>query len=207
VTGIVGVLLAAGASRRFGPGKLLHPLPDGEPVGIAAARHLVAALPDAVAVVRAGDQGLADALAAIGLRVVANPLADLGMGTSLAAGVRATADAAGWVVALADMPWIRPETIAAVAQALRAGASLAAPLHAGRRGHPVGFAARWQTALLALGGDAGARDLLAAHAAELSWLPTGDPGVLRDVDQADDLRSDRSGPGGAPGAGDRRGCS
>ena len=47
----------------------------------------------------------------------------------------------GWVVALADMPWIRTETIAAVADALARGAMIAAPDYAGVRGHPVGFAA------------------------------------------------------------------
>lgn len=188
MTAIVGVLLAAGAGRRFGPDKLLHPLPGGEPIGIAAARNLVAAVPDAVAVVRPGDRALADALSAIGLRVVENPRASAGMGTSLAAGIHSRPDAEGWVIALADMPWIRPATIATVAQALRDGASLAAPLHGGRRGHPVGFGARWRPALLALSGDAGARDLLAAHAAELSLLPTDDPGVLRDVDETEDLR-------------------
>jgi len=54
---IVGILLAAGYSTRFGTNKLLAPLPaggpeTGAPVAVAAARHLAEALPEPVAVVR-----------------------------------------------------------------------------------------------------------------------------------------------------------
>lgn len=187
MSGIAGILLAAGASRRFGANKLLQPLAGGEAVGVAAARNLVAAVPAAVAVVRPGDRALADALAGAGLQIVENPVADTGLGTSLAAGVAATPDASGWIVALADMPWIRPDTIAALADALRDRASLVAPTYDGRRGHPVGFAARWRAALLALTGDRGARDIVATHADVLTLLRTRDAGVLCDVDRASDL--------------------
>ena len=74
---IVGILLAAGAGTRFGGDKLLAPLRApaadnavGMPVGVAACRHLTAALPETVAVVRPGDHKLADALAAGGARIV-----------------------------------------------------------------------------------------------------------------------------------------
>jgi molybdenum cofactor cytidylyltransferase len=188
MNGIVGVLLAAGAARRFGAPKLLHPLPDGVPLGIAAARSLVEALPDALAVVRPGDDALAAALAAAGLRIVENPLAGHGMGSSLAAGVAGSPDAEGWLIALADMPWIRPATTRALAQAIHDGASMVAPVHAGRRGHPVGFAARWRTELGTLVGGEGARGLLERYATELVLHPTTDPGVVADVDRPDDLR-------------------
>jgi len=46
-----GILLAAGFSRRFGANKLLHPLADGIPIALAAARRLRAALPEVLAVV------------------------------------------------------------------------------------------------------------------------------------------------------------
>ena len=77
---VTGILLAAGDGRRFGGQKLLHPLPSGEPVGVAAARNLIAAVPDAVAVVRPGDRELGAALRAAGMRVVENPAAVDGIG-------------------------------------------------------------------------------------------------------------------------------
>ena len=80
------------------------------------------------------------------------------------------------------MPWIRVETIAAVAAAVGAGATLAAPVHGGVRGHPVGFGAACGPALAALADDFGARSLVAAHAGALLRIDVDDPGVLRDVD-------------------------
>lgn len=184
---IAGLLLAAGRGRRFGGDKLLHPLTDGEPVVLASARSLRAALTRAVALVRPDQPQLAARLAALGLEVVEVGDADAGMGHTLAAGVTATADADGWVVALGDMPRLAPATTARVAAALAAGASIAAPVHAGRRGHPVGFAGEWRTALRALHGDTGARHLLAAHAARITALTVDDPGCLLDVDTPADL--------------------
>lgn len=187
---IAGILLAAGGSSRFGEDKLLHPLRGGTPLAVAAARTLVAALPYSIAVVRPACPELARLLRACGLDVVVNSRAAEGMGTSLARGVAATADAAGWVVALGDMPWIATETIARVADALRGGASIVAPAYGGRRGHPVGFAARHRAELIALRGDRGARDVVVRHAAAL--VAVDDPGILQDVDERTDL--ERRGP-------------
>jgi molybdenum cofactor cytidylyltransferase len=191
---VVGILLAAGRAERFGGAKLLAPLVTtgdlvaaGTAVGVAACRHLVAAIPESIAVVRPGDVELARQLRDAGAWIVECPRADEGMGASLACGVAASMDADGWVIALADMPWIRPATIAAVAQKLRAGADLAAPAWRGERGHPVGFARRHRDALAALRGDEGARAIVAAHATRLDVAPVDDPGILRDVDEPGNL--------------------
>jgi molybdenum cofactor cytidylyltransferase len=196
---ITGILLAAGAGRRFGSQKLLHPLAGGDPVGVVAGRNLIAVVPDCIAVVRSGDHELIAALSAIGLRVHEHLGADGGLGTSIAAGVAATTSAAGWLIALGDMPWVQPETIRALADALRNGAELVAPVHAGARGHPVGFAAPWRDRLGALTGDRGARDLIGAHTARLVLLPTEDQGVLLDVDAPADLNRHAIGQPGANG--------
>ena len=182
-----GILLAAGAARRFGGDKLLTPLPDGTPIGVAALRAMRAALPTVIAVVRPHDDALASLFAGHGAHVVHCERADEGMGASLACGVDASADANGWVVALADMPWVAAGTIRAVADAIAAGASLAAPVHGGERGHPVGFAASHRAALQALGGDEGARAILANAGAALVRVHVDDAGVLRDVDAPGDL--------------------
>ncbi len=165
----------------------MHPLADGTPLGVAAARNLLAALPDVLAVVRPGDDELAAGLRAAGCAVTVCSEAAQGMGRSLAHGVAARRDAGGWVIALADMPALRPATIAAVAHALEGGAALAAPFFRGRRGHPVGLAGRFRDDLLRLTGDAGARDLVAAHAGELQRIDGDDGGVLLDIDRRDDL--------------------
>ena len=185
-----GILLAAGRGARFDPtgatSKLRAALPDGRTVAGAAARALCAALPNVLAVVRPGDAALAAELRAAGCDVL--PCADAanGMGASLAFAIGATTPSPfGWIVALADMPFIDPATIIALTDALADGASIAAPTFAGQRGHPVAFAPAHGAALRALTGDAGARALLAAHSVTL--VPVDDPGVLRDVDTLSDL--------------------
>ena len=184
---LCALLLAAGAGRRFGADKLSAALPDGTPVAVAAARSLLAAGCEVHAVVRAADAGIAPALGRVGAVLVPCANAYLGMGHSLACGVRASADADGWLIALADMPFVQPASVAAVAGALVAGAGIAAPSVGGRRGHPVGFAAGFREALLRSCGDQGARGLLRAHADRIVDIPVADPGVLRDVDRPEDL--------------------
>jgi len=180
---IQGVLLAAGAGVRFGGHKLLQPLADGTPMGVAAARQLLTVLPGSLAVVRAGDRRLAHLLSALGMRVIPCPTACRGMGASLAWAVTNSPAAHGWVVALGDMPFVRAASIAAVAEALRAGAPLVAPTYDDQRGHPVGFDRTFSDPLRRLDGDRGARDLLHNHEDLLTRLPVEDAGVLVDVDQ------------------------
>lgn len=184
---IVGILLAAGRGTRFGGPKLLAPLADGTPLGVAAARSLCSAVPEVVAVVHPADRELRRQLVATGARLVECAEAEAGMGVSLAAGVGATAEADGWVIALADMPYIRVDSIDLLVRALTDGAALVAPCYRGQRGHPVGFGAEFGPALRALQGDRGARDLLARHADRLQCLEVDDPGILRDVDTPADL--------------------
>ena len=189
---IRGILLAAGYSRRFGSNKLLKALPAGStragmPIALAAAHHLLEILPDSIAVVRPRAHALGKLLRDAGCNTVVCKNASEGMGTSLATGVRAAPDADGWVVALADMPFILPDTIRSVAQALRAGAAIAAPSFRGERGHPVGFSRRYYAELCALRGDEGARLLLARHPESVTLLEVQDRGVLRDIDKPSDL--------------------
>lgn len=183
----VGLLLAAGSASRFGSDKLQHPLPHGVAIAVQAARHLIAVVPRVVAVVRPGTDDTARSLAAEGCEVVVCDKAVEGMGASLACAARAAGAADGYLVALADMPFVRPSTIAAVRDALAGGALLAAPYWRARRGHPVGFAGSLRAELEALAGDEGAKRVLAAHEARLLKVAVGDPGAIRDIDKPSDL--------------------
>ena len=185
---IVGILLAAGSASRFGGGKLLAPLEDGTPLGVRALHTLLACVDSVVAVVRPNDDALARVLAENGAKVTECPYAADGMGRSLAWAIRATPLARAWVVALADMPWIRTTTAQRIADALGNGAALVAAAHLGQRGHPVGFSRPFFAELAALSGDDGAKTILRTHAAELQLIETDDGGVSRDVDTPADLQ-------------------
>jgi molybdenum cofactor cytidylyltransferase len=183
---IAGILLAAGAGSRFGGGKLLHPL-DGVAIGARAAGNMLSAGLQVTAVVRPGNEALRHLLQAEGCKITECANAAEGMGVSLAQGIAQTRDADGWVVALADMPRIRPETIQAIADAVRGGARIAAPVFHGERGHPVGFGAVLRDELLACGGDEGARSVIKRHHAEIRLVPVDDPGVVFDIDRREDV--------------------
>lgn len=188
-----GILLAAGYGRRFDPSgrssKLLAALPDGRSVAWHAARALCAALPESLAVVRPGQDALTTALRDAGCRILESRDAEAGMGSALAHAVRASADADGWLVALADMPWLPLDAIRAVAAAIDRPERIAAAACDGQRGHPVGFGAAHGPALAALRGDSGARELLHTHPVQL--IEAGDDGVLRDVDLPEHLQRAR----------------
>ena len=184
---IVGVLLAAGAGTRFGGGKLVHPLEDGLAIAAHAARNLVTAGLDVIAVVRPGDFPLADLLEQEGCQVTHCAESVHGMGHTLAHGVASTREAGGWIVALADMPRLKPATIEAIAAAIAGGAPIAAPYFGAERGHPVGFGSRLREELTQLTGDAGAKAVLQRHAQEIVRIETDDPGVLLDIDRKSDI--------------------
>ena len=184
---IVGLLLAAGSATRFGSDKLRHALPHGVAIAVQAARHLLAEVEPVIAVVRPGSDEFARALEAEGCSVVVCDNAAEGMGASLACAVGAAGEADGYLIALGDMPFVRPSSIAAVRDALAGGAPLAAPYFRARRGHPVALSGTFYRQLLALRGDAGAKQLLADNAPRLVKVPVGDPGVIRDIDTPGDL--------------------
>jgi molybdenum cofactor cytidylyltransferase len=186
---LVGILLAAGKGARFDPtgaqNKLMQLLPSGECVAVAAARTLLAALPQVLAVVRPGADTLATTLHDIGFTVITCPDADQGMGASLVFALAQVQDAAGWIIGLADMPYVKTASVSTLIAALNEGGDIVAPSYQGRRGNPVGFSRKHLTQLLSLSGDQGARNLLKTH--PVTEVAVDDPGILHDIDTAIDL--------------------
>lgn len=187
---ITGILLAAGAGKRFGGGKLKQGLPNGLAICVSSARNLAAAVDQVIAVVRPGDDATHKLLAAEpNIQIVVCERAQDGMGHSLAAAVAASSVDSHWVIALGDMPLIKPETIRAVAHAIEQGAAFAMPRHKGERGHPVGIHTRFREDLLVLQGDAGARAIIASLKSDVQLIDTEDPGVLVDIDTLADYQN------------------
>lgn len=189
---IGAVLLAGGASRRFGAANKLLAELDGRAVVARAADALGAAgLPvlavlghEADAVRAALEMGGADEGArAIRFAVAADW--EAGMGRVIAAGVAAAP--AGWrgaLVALGDMPFVDPGTLDAIARGIECDGDVVVPVHGGRRGNPVGFGRGWFARLAALEGDHGARALIGGTAVREVEAPAG---VLHDIDTPADL--------------------
>ena len=109
-----------------------------------------------------------------------------GMGDSIAAAVRATGNAAGWLILPADLPIVESMTLRLVATALLFENTVV-PIYRGQRGHPVGFAAHLRAELAGLRGARGAASLLQRHPPV--QLVTGDRGCITDVDSLPDLHA------------------
>ncbi len=189
---ITCVLLAAGRGERFGGKKLLATLPDGRTViGATVDNILPTGLP-IVLVIRADAdlQAKVDALRSAhpALTVVTNTAADSGMASSIACGIAASKIAAGWLIALADMPYVKTTTYSAVSEAVVSASSIAQPTMNAKRGQPVGFGRDYGKALLTITGDVGARGVIAAHPDRVSLVGVDDPGIFQDIDTPDDLR-------------------
>lgn len=197
------IVLAAGRGSRFlGADHKLAQRLGSATVLATTLRHAVASrLPVVVVTTEAFADVARRSVAARDVIVVpevGTPGHDgLGMGYSIATGVSASPDAAGWLVLPGDMPMVRSETLAEVARELADHAVVFAQ-HKGVRGHPVGFSAELYSELIGLRGDEGARRLVARYPA--IGVEVDDPGVLIDVDTEADLESVRlaAQPGSGP---------
>jgi molybdenum cofactor cytidylyltransferase len=189
-----GILLAAGSGRRFDASgqsnKLMQTLPSGMTVAASSAKHLLSVLARSVAVVAEHTPALATQLAELGCDIcVCSPpssVSSQGMSHSLQCGLmHAPVDCAGWIITLADMPYVKTETIAALVCAMQNGARIAVPVHQGQRGNPVGFSREYLPQLLALRGDQGARSLLKIY--PVTEVEVDDAGIFQDIDLPQDL--------------------
>jgi len=184
---VVGLLLAAGSSQRFNGHKLLHPLHDNIPIALRAAQNLLDAVPNSTAVIRKGDKALYQLLSTTTINIIENPHATQGISSSIVCGVQSQLNADGWIIALADMPYIPTQIIQQVADAINAGANIVAPRYKNRRGHPVGFSKNLQNNLLRLHGDTGAKTLIDDQINDVQFIDVKNEGVLKDIDSRNDI--------------------
>lgn len=185
-----GILLAAGRGKRFDASgnlnKLMQLLPSGMTVAGSSARNMLSVLPTTIAVIPPGGNSLGLLQELVGCEITICSDAQNGLASSLVHALRHSLDdSAGWIIGLADMPFVQPESIAAIVQALNNGAGIAAPTYQGKRGNPVGFSREYLPQLLALTGDQGARGLLKAF--PVTEVAVNDAGILKDIDLPQDL--------------------
>lgn len=183
----VGVLaLAAGSGRRFGSDKRQAPLADGRTVLDTFLDSIDASDLPVLVCLGCRDDKLAAKLAQRVIDFYQCHNAPQGMGATLAEGVGQLPNWDGVLIALADMPWVKPETYRELAEGLTHRA-IHIPVYEGRRGHPVGFGSDYFPALQQLSGNAGARQLTLENAEQVIELSLQDPGIHRDIDEPGDL--------------------
>lgn len=176
------VVPAAGLSSRYGgPNKLLTDW-HGESMIRATVRALVESGLDVV-VVTGRDAGLVAREA--GADCAFNPDYATGIGSSLAAGIRACSQCDGFLIALGDMPDLQPTAIKALLSQFEAApvGAIIAPIYDAepdRLGHPILFCSSYRPQLEALIGDHGARSIISANEGFVTRVPVA--GRLEDID-------------------------
>ncbi|MFT5482626.1 MAG: molybdenum cofactor cytidylyltransferase [Halieaceae bacterium] len=183
----VGVLLlAAGSSRRFGADKRLAAFADGQTVLERTLTNIAAAdLPCRVCL-SSVDMAMTVTMPRGDIEIIYCSDAQLGMGATLAEGMKDLSAWTGVLIALADMPWLLPQTYRSIA-CHTTPSTICTPVHGGRRGNPVGFGKHFFPELRQCRGDTGARDLIERRSTAIRALEVADSGVLRDIDEPADL--------------------
>jgi molybdenum cofactor cytidylyltransferase len=197
-----GILLAAGKGQRFDASgqqnKLLALLPSGITVAQSSANNLRTALQNSIVILpsenvkhenaQLNQENLSTIFQDQACQVYRLPahLPDNEMAASLVFGLQQLPQhCAYFIIALADMPYVKPESIKAIANALKNGADIAVPVHDGKRGNPVGFSRRYLPELLTLSGDQGARSIMKKY--PVKEVVLNDAGIFQDIDEPKDI--------------------
>jgi molybdenum cofactor cytidylyltransferase len=189
---ICAVVLAAGLSRRMGPGvqKLLLPFAGSTVIGHVVGQVLAARVERAIVVTGrdARVAAAASASAGRGVTVVVNEAVDDDMLGSARCGLRALPAGCDAVLLVpGDQPSITTGFVLQVIRAYAAcGRRIVVPTYKGRRGHPLLFAAGYAPEVLSGYDGVGVRGLLRSHPDDVFELDVADPGVVNDIDLPDD---------------------
>ncbi len=181
---VIGVVLAAGAGRRFGGPKALALL-DGVRLVDRATATLTTGGCASIVVVSGAVPLLVE-----GATVVANPLWDTGMGSSLRAALTHLAGSAtsAVVVLLVDTPWVGAGAVSRLVAAHTSGAVAAQATYGSVPGHPVLLGRQvWDDVAALAVGDQAARGWLRQHRDQVVAVPCDGTGDPRDVDRPQDL--------------------
>ncbi len=190
------IILAAGSSRRFGDDKRKATLQNGNML-IENTINIAAKTLDSVLVVlRFGDRAFADELDSKinipGISYFLAPDSAKGMAHSLSNAIQKAVGMDAAMIFLADMPYIKEETITKLINTYNANQDLkpiVIPTSSGTPGHPVVFDKAYFSEIQSLEGDRGARPVVDAHPDKLIPVEIDDSGILRDIDTLDDIEA------------------
>ena len=174
------VVLAAGASTRFGSDKRHHRLADGRTLFEATLAVYQCVFDNIFIVLKPADETWARRHTDV--QPVYAPESALGMGHSLAAGVQAARHLDFLFIALADMPHVRAATLTRLNDAMAGTKSIVQPVYRGVPGHPVGFGRSYFGELARLTGDSGARRIVDTHIDRVARIELNDAGIVQDID-------------------------
>lgn len=193
---VAGLLLAAGAGRRFGGPKALAVFEGTTLLERGVALLEAGGCAPIIAVLGAEAELVPDVTYLPGVTTVTNPDWAMGMGTSLRVGLESLPEGVtAVVVALVDQPLIGPDAVRRLVVAHASGAQAAVATYRGKPRNPVLLdRSLWDAVAADAVGDTGARGFLKAHPELVTLVPCDDTGTPEDIDTQADLAAleDRS---------------
>jgi molybdenum cofactor cytidylyltransferase len=190
-SGVAAVVLAAGMSRRMGTPKQLLRMGDETILERTLKNVRASNSSEIILVLGHAAEDVQKTIATEGLKVVVNPDYEQGMGTSLRSGLAAVgSDAKAAIIALADQPWISPDTFNRLIECHQeCKPQIIVPMYKGFRGNPVLLDRSVFHEMQALQGDVGCRAIFGDHTAGIRKLPVDDAGILLDIDSRSDFET------------------
>lgn len=186
---VMGVILAAGGSSRFGSENKLFSEINGVSIIYETAQKLLDSRIDLIKVVTGYQSDLIEEeLRQMNIDFVYNSDWEIGQSTSVKRGLSMRGKNDAVMFALGDMPFIKTSTINKIIEAGRSGDKneIVVAGYKGIRGNPVLFNVDMLEPLEEkLRGDMGGRNLLENE--NINLIETGDIGVLFDIDTGEDL--------------------
>lgn len=181
------VILAAGESRRMGSPKPLLRLADRAFIEHVTQGIQFASPDEIVVVTSAALREQIRQLELGGVKIVVNQHVERGMAESLRCGLRALRGADAVLIALADHPRVRWESVARLGEAARENPDrIVIPVHRGESGHPVIIPRSLFDEIFALPDDQGLNAVIERHQELILKVDVDDPGVLMDIDTPDE---------------------
>jgi molybdenum cofactor cytidylyltransferase len=188
---LAAIIICAGASSRMGRPKALLPYRES-----TFLEHLIQVTSHprigVTRIVLGAGAGEIRAIAKLDASmVVLNPDWEQGQLSSICAGLRSLEDITtdGMILCPVDHPLVSDTLVSnLIEQFYSSGKSIVLPVYNGRRGHPVIFSSALYEELLSAPADVGARAVVWAHAAEVLDVPTGEEGVILNINDPDMLR-------------------
>ena len=178
------IILAAGKSTRMGTQKLCMQLGQHTMLEQTVDNYLASKVNDVIVVIGHEAPNIKKLLPHKTVSIVHNPRYEEGIGTSISAGIKTVKDdMQSVVIALADQPYVRSDTIDYIIDEHRKNnKGISVPVYKGIRGNPAIFDIKYKEDLLTLEGDTGGKQITSRYPDDVFEIAIESEEVIADID-------------------------